>query len=144
MLLCGCTVESTVVGGPAYNSGQIERGDVILQVDGVAVTAASCRQPRKHSWFQSKLTVKSFPAGEYSGAPDRKRCPREQYDNPRNKSLSTGGPRHSANEFMPQAPLLWCILPPVMWCVPGMLILAGRSNQDSRVAANGEVGDQWP
>jgi C-terminal processing protease CtpA/Prc len=45
MLLRGCTVDNTVVGGPAYNSRQLEPGDVILQVDGVAVTPASYSPP---------------------------------------------------------------------------------------------------
>ncbi len=38
IMLCGLIVDSTVIGGPAYNSGQLERGDVILRVDGVLAT----------------------------------------------------------------------------------------------------------
>jgi hypothetical protein len=41
LLLQGCTIESMIVGGPAYNSRQLERGDVILKVDDVVATPAS-------------------------------------------------------------------------------------------------------
>lgn len=37
-MLTGVTIDSTVAGGPAFNSMQLSRGDVILSVDGVAVT----------------------------------------------------------------------------------------------------------
>lgn len=37
LLLQGCTVDQLVVGGPAYNSGELDKGDEIVRVDGVAV-----------------------------------------------------------------------------------------------------------
>jgi hypothetical protein len=41
LLLYGVTIDSTIVGSPAYNSRQLESGDTIIQVDGVAATPAS-------------------------------------------------------------------------------------------------------
>ena len=38
MMLNGCVIDSLVVGGPGYNCGQLDRGDVILKVDGDTVT----------------------------------------------------------------------------------------------------------
>ena len=35
-MLCGVAVDSTVIGGPAYNSRQLGRGDLILKVDGTS------------------------------------------------------------------------------------------------------------
>ncbi len=37
-MINGRIVDSMVIGGPAYNSQQLNRGDVILKVDGVSVT----------------------------------------------------------------------------------------------------------
>ena len=45
ILLCGVTIDNMIIGGPAYNSRQLEIGDMILQVDGVAATLASSRRP---------------------------------------------------------------------------------------------------
>lgn len=42
ILFCGVTVETTIIGGPAYNSRKLHPGDVILKVDGVVATMASC------------------------------------------------------------------------------------------------------
>ncbi len=41
ILLCGVTIDNMIIGGPAYNSRQLEIGDMIMQVDGVAATQAS-------------------------------------------------------------------------------------------------------
>jgi hypothetical protein len=35
----GLTIDNMVVGGPAYNSGQLEQGDVVLQIDHAPITA---------------------------------------------------------------------------------------------------------
>ena len=37
MMLNGCVVDSLVVGGPGYNSGQLDRGDVVIKVDQTVV-----------------------------------------------------------------------------------------------------------
>jgi hypothetical protein len=37
MILNGCVLDSLVVGGPGFNSGQLDRGDVVLKVDNVDV-----------------------------------------------------------------------------------------------------------
>ena len=37
MMLKGCIVDSLVVGGPSYNSRQLDRGDVVVKVDGEVV-----------------------------------------------------------------------------------------------------------
>ncbi len=39
IIIHGTTIETTVMGGPAYNSKQIDPGDVILRVDGENATA---------------------------------------------------------------------------------------------------------
>jgi hypothetical protein len=39
IMIHGTTIENTVMGGPAYNSHQIERGDVILKIDGKTATS---------------------------------------------------------------------------------------------------------
>ncbi|KAJ1473441.1 hypothetical protein T484DRAFT_1836191 [Baffinella frigidus] len=36
-MLVGSTIDNTVFGGPAYNAGQLEKGDQIVSVDGVVV-----------------------------------------------------------------------------------------------------------
>ncbi len=38
-MLNGLTIDNMVVGGPAYNSSQLRQNDVIVQIDGVPVTA---------------------------------------------------------------------------------------------------------
>lgn len=38
-MIHGTTIENTVMGGPAYNSKQIDRGDVILKIDGKTATS---------------------------------------------------------------------------------------------------------
>jgi C-terminal processing protease CtpA/Prc len=40
IMLCGLAIDSTVIGGPAYNCCKLHRGDVILRVDGVPATQA--------------------------------------------------------------------------------------------------------
>ena len=40
-MLLGTTVDNLVVGGPAYNSRQLHRGDVIVKVNGNAITQAN-------------------------------------------------------------------------------------------------------
>jgi hypothetical protein len=37
-MLCGLVIDSTVIGGPAYNSRLLERDDAILRVDGTVAT----------------------------------------------------------------------------------------------------------
>jgi hypothetical protein len=37
MMLMGCTIENMVMGGPAYNSYKLDKGDIILKVDGKPV-----------------------------------------------------------------------------------------------------------
>ena len=37
-MLCGLVIEGMVVGGPAFNSRQLARGDVIVLVDGTPAT----------------------------------------------------------------------------------------------------------
>lgn len=37
MMLMGCTIENMVLGGPAYNSHELDKGDIILKVDGEQV-----------------------------------------------------------------------------------------------------------
>jgi C-terminal processing protease CtpA/Prc len=37
-MITGVTVDSTVAGGPAFNSKKLSRGDVILKVDGNSAT----------------------------------------------------------------------------------------------------------
>jgi hypothetical protein len=39
-MYCGMMIENTVIGGPAYSSGQLQHGDLILMVDGMAATQA--------------------------------------------------------------------------------------------------------
>ncbi len=56
MMLYGVTIDSTLVGGPAYNSRQLENGDVIVQVDGVAATPASFPLSALTSFTLSALT----------------------------------------------------------------------------------------
>jgi S1-C subfamily serine protease len=34
----GCKIDNLLIGGPACNSGQLEKGDVILSLDGRQVT----------------------------------------------------------------------------------------------------------
>lgn len=36
-MLMGCTIENMVLGGPAYNSYKLDKGDIILKVDGEPV-----------------------------------------------------------------------------------------------------------
>jgi hypothetical protein len=38
LVLHGAVIESTIVGGPAYTSMQLGRGDVVLQIDGQEAT----------------------------------------------------------------------------------------------------------
>jgi C-terminal processing protease CtpA/Prc len=38
IMITGVTIDSTVAGGPAFNSKKLSRGDVILKVDGNSVT----------------------------------------------------------------------------------------------------------
>ncbi len=38
IMITGVTIDSTVAGGPAFNSKKLSRGDVILKVDGTSVT----------------------------------------------------------------------------------------------------------
>ena len=40
----GLVIDNMVVGGPAYNSGQLEPGDAILQIDHAPVTAEGLQQ----------------------------------------------------------------------------------------------------
>jgi C-terminal processing protease CtpA/Prc len=40
-MLSGTTIDNLVVGGPAYNSKQLARGDVILQVNNIPATKAN-------------------------------------------------------------------------------------------------------
>ncbi len=40
-MLSGTTIDNIVVGGPAFNSKQLARGDVILQVNGIPATPAN-------------------------------------------------------------------------------------------------------
>ncbi len=40
-MLSGTTIDNLVVGGPAYNSKMIARGDTILQVNNVPATKAN-------------------------------------------------------------------------------------------------------
>ena len=40
----GTTIELTVVGGPAYNSKELEPGDTILKVDGQTATEANVKE----------------------------------------------------------------------------------------------------
>ena len=44
MMLNGCVVEFLVVGGPAYNSGQLDRGDTVLKVNDTPVTTETILQ----------------------------------------------------------------------------------------------------
>ena len=37
-MLNGLTIDNMVVGGPAYNSGQLQQNDVISQIDGLPVS----------------------------------------------------------------------------------------------------------
>lgn len=41
-MLNGLTINNMVEGGPAYKSKQLEKGDIILSVDGQDVTLESC------------------------------------------------------------------------------------------------------
>jgi S1-C subfamily serine protease len=43
-MLLGTTIDNLVVGGPAYNSRQLFRGDVISKVDGVPVTQSNVHE----------------------------------------------------------------------------------------------------
>ena len=43
-MLSGATIDTTVVGGPAHNSRQFGRGDVIVKVDGVPVTSFNVQE----------------------------------------------------------------------------------------------------
>ena len=43
-MLSGVKVESCLIGAPAWNSEQMDQGDVILKVDDVAVTDATVQQ----------------------------------------------------------------------------------------------------
>lgn len=40
-MLKGLIVDNMVIGGPAYNSGALKRGDIILAVDGMITTEES-------------------------------------------------------------------------------------------------------
>ena len=88
ILLCGVTIDNMIIGGPAYNSRQLEIGDIILQVDGVAATLASflLNCPR----FQDQTRSDSMLAGEHIGAPNRKRCPWKQCNPARSKGRPAG------------------------------------------------------
>jgi hypothetical protein len=44
IIIHGTTIEATVMGGPAYNSKQIDPGDVILRVDGENATADNIKE----------------------------------------------------------------------------------------------------
>jgi hypothetical protein len=44
MMLNGTTIEFLVVGGPGYNSGQLDRGDTVLRVNAEAVTSETILQ----------------------------------------------------------------------------------------------------
>lgn len=37
MMLLGCTIDNMVVGGPAYASQKLSKGDVIVKIDGRSV-----------------------------------------------------------------------------------------------------------
>jgi len=41
-MLNGATINNMVEAGPAFNSKQLDKGDVILKVDGEEVTLDSC------------------------------------------------------------------------------------------------------
>ena len=62
IMLCGIAVDSTVIGGPAYNSRQLDRGDVILRVDGVAANQAGDMQLLDVELKLYKTIYKSAPA----------------------------------------------------------------------------------
>ena len=38
MMLKGLAIDNMVIGGPAHNTGLLEKGDLIIAIDGVAVT----------------------------------------------------------------------------------------------------------
>jgi hypothetical protein len=48
IMLCGLAIDSTVIGGPAYNSRLLDRDDVIVRVDGIAATQVELRLPPFH------------------------------------------------------------------------------------------------
>ena len=41
MMLKGCVLDSLVVGGPGYNCGQLDRGDIVLKVDNAVVASTT-------------------------------------------------------------------------------------------------------
>ena len=44
IIMNGTTIDLTVVGGPAYNSKQLEPGDIILNVDGKKATEENIKE----------------------------------------------------------------------------------------------------
>ncbi len=44
VMLRGTMVDNCVLGSPAYNSGRISHGDMILKIDGTAVTSANIQE----------------------------------------------------------------------------------------------------
>jgi len=41
MMINGCVLDSLVVGGPGYNCGQLDRGDIVLKVDNAVVASTT-------------------------------------------------------------------------------------------------------
>jgi C-terminal processing protease CtpA/Prc len=44
IMILGTMVDNLVVGGPAFNSRQLQHGDVIIKVDGAPVTQANIHE----------------------------------------------------------------------------------------------------
>ena len=44
VMLRGTMVDNCVLGSPAYNSGRISHGDMILKIDGSTVTSANIQE----------------------------------------------------------------------------------------------------
>ena len=68
-MLSGCRVESCLIGAPAWNSEQMETGDVIMKVDGTAATDGTiqtllkgCDEPGS----PVKLDIKRKKGGQIS------------------------------------------------------------------------------
>jgi hypothetical protein len=55
-MLHGCTIEGMVVGGPAFQSRQLDKGDIIFMIDDEEVDVDSSESIQK----EMKMPIASF------------------------------------------------------------------------------------
>ena len=81
-MLLGTSIDNLVVAGPAYNSRQLHRGDVIAKVDGVPVTQDSIHDALVGCDLPGSPVVISVARGNAMVDSARPRAARARCDTP--------------------------------------------------------------